>query len=75
MRRWVKAADRRAAEPVTTDARVPVLVGLGLWLVGLALVLIVSPTLAAADSLRLLITTIVGVGLGLIGLLYLRLKR
>lgn len=67
MRIWLNDADRRPdPAPVNTDDRKAVLVGTGAWLVAL---LVLVPT-AEADNRWWILTCAIGVGLGLLGLIY-----
>ena len=71
MRLWLKDSERRPdPAPVATDDRKAVLVGIALWIVGLAAVLVfLVPVTAAGDSWWLW-ACVAGLALGLIGLLY-----
>ncbi|MET3767737.1 hypothetical protein ABIB15_000399 [Marisediminicola sp. UYEF4] len=70
MRIWLKDADRRPdPAPVKTDDRKAVLVGTGAWVVALVALLVVMPT-AEGDNRWWLLTCAIGVGLGLLGLIY-----
>jgi len=69
MRIWLKDSDRRPdPAPVKTDDRKAVLAGTGAWVVALAVLLAVIPT--APDDRWWLLTCAIGVGLGLLGLIY-----
>ncbi|CAN5449134.1 hypothetical protein BH10ACT7_BH10ACT7_04380 [soil metagenome] len=71
MRLWLKDSERRPdPAPVKTDDRKAYLVGLMLWAIGLALVIVFLPTLTADGHGWWLWTCVAGLGLGLIGLLY-----
>jgi len=71
MRLWIKDSERRAdLAPPQTDDRKPMLVGLGLWLVGLVAVLLLAP-----GNPGLLYPCVVGLVLGLVGLLYVLRRR
>jgi len=71
VRLWLKDSERRPdPAPVATDDRKAVLVGIALWIVGLAAVLVfLVPVTAAGDSWWLW-ACVAGLALGLIGLLY-----
>ena len=70
MRLWLKDSERRPdPEPVVTDDRKAVLVGLVLWVVALVVVLIV-----AAGPTAIWVCA-VGIALGLIGLVYTQVRR
>ena len=71
MRLWLKDSERRPdPEPVKTDDRKAVLIGLALWLVALAVLLLFIPQLTESGLSWWLWTCIAGLSLGLIGLLY-----
>ena len=73
MRIWLKDADRRPdPAPVTTDDRKAVLVGTGAWVVALVL-LAVMPT--EGDNSWWVLACAIGVGLGLLGLVYTHHRR
>ena len=76
MRLWLKDSERRPdPEPVQTDDRKAIVVGLALWLVALGFFLLfLAPLLAAGDRWWLW-TCVVGLGLGLVGLVYVHTKR
>jgi len=71
VRLWLKDSERRPdPAPVATDDRKAVLVGIALWIVGLAAVLIfLVPVTAAGDSWWLW-ACVAGLALGVVGLLY-----
>ncbi len=76
MRLWLKDSERRPdPEPVKTDDRKAMLVGIALWLVALVLVLVMLPTLTAAGMGWWLWTCVAGLALGLIGILYTQWRR
>jgi hypothetical protein len=68
---WLKDNERRSdPEPVKTDDRKAVLVGIALWLVALAvLLLFVQPVLDSGHGWWLWMCA-AGLALGLVGLLY-----
>jgi hypothetical protein len=70
MKLWLKDSERRP-DPVAvkTDDRKAVLTGLALWIVGLVVLLIVSP------QPTLIYTCATGIVLGLIGLIYTHARR
>lgn len=71
MRLWLKDSERRPdPEPVKTDDRKAVLIGIVLWLVALAVLLLFLPQLSASGQGWWLWTCIASLALGLIGLLY-----
>ncbi|MGX5682630.1 DUF2530 domain-containing protein [Schumannella luteola] len=71
MRLWLKDSERRPdPAPVKTDDRKAMLVGITLWLVALAVLLVLLPQLTAAGLTWWLWTGIAGIALGLIGILY-----
>ena len=76
MRLYQRSADRRPdPPPLDTDDRRTVLVGIGLWIVGLALALVLSARLAEQGRSWWAWTALAGIGLGLVGLLYVRRVR
>ncbi len=71
MRLWLKDSERRPdPAPVKTDDRKAMLVGIALWLVALAALLVFLPQLTAAGMGWWLWTCVAGLALGLIGILY-----
>ena len=71
MRLWLKDSERRPdPTPVRTDDRKAILVGFALWLAALAVMLILLGTLVESGRIWLLWTVLVGLGLGLVLLLY-----
>ena len=76
MRLWLKDSERRPdPAPVRTDDRKVVLVGLVLWLVALGgLLLFLRPLLADGRGWWLW-TVLIGLALGVIGLVYVSVKR
>lgn len=76
MRLYVPHAERRPQpEPATTNDTLAFAVGMGGWLIGLAVVLGMLAAPAPFDPARVLATIGVGVALGLIGLLVSRRRR
>lgn len=76
MRLWLKDSERRPdPAPIRTDDRKAVLVGLVLWLVALgALLVFLSPLLADGRGWWLW-TVLIGLGIGLILLVYTHRRR
>lgn len=76
MRLWLRDSERKPdPQPVATDDRKAVSVGLALWVIALiALIIFIGP-LGRAGNLWFLWTACTGVGLGIIGLVILQLKR
>ena len=71
MRFFVRNSERRPdPAPVKTDDRKVVLVGLVLWIVALAAMLILLPTLQESGLVWLLWTVVVGLVLGLVLLVF-----
>ena len=76
MRLWLREDERKPdPAPAQTDDRRAVLVGLALWLAALIALLVVGGLLDAATRMLCLSTAGVGVVLGLVGIVYLSLKR
>ncbi|CAO1653034.1 DUF2530 domain-containing protein [Salinibacterium sp. NYA9b] len=76
MRIWLKDSERRLdPEPVQTDDRKAMLVGMVLWIIGLALLLLFIEPLNASGNLWWLWTAVAGLVLGLIGLIYTHAQR
>lgn len=76
MRIWLKDSERRPdPKPVETDDRKAMLVGIALWIVALAVLLLFMEQLTAAGNLWWLWTAIAGLALGLIGLIYTHARR
>ncbi|MEV8253345.1 DUF2530 domain-containing protein [Rhodoglobus sp. NPDC076762] len=76
MRIWLKDSERRPdPEPVQTDDRKAMLVGMALWVLGLALLLLFIEPLNEAGNLWWLWTAVAGLVLGFIGLLYTHVRR
>jgi len=71
MRLFIKDSERRAdPAPVKTDDRKVILVGLVLWILALAGMLVFLPALQDSGLVWLLWTVVVGLGLGLVLLVY-----
>ena len=76
MRIWLKDSERRPdPEPVETDDRKAMLVGIVLWVIALVAVVLFIEPLIAAGNLWWLGTVFAGLALGLIGLVYTHLRR
>ena len=76
MRLWLRDSERKPdPKPVSTDDRKAVLVGLILWIVALIVLLVFVGQLASTHRVWLLWTAVAGVGLGIVGLVVLQLKR
>ena len=76
MRLWLKDSERRTdPAPVVTDDRKAMVVGLALWLVALAAVIIALPTLTASDQAWWLEMCVTGLVLGVIGIAYTQWRR
>ena len=69
MRLWLKDSERRPdPEPVKTDDRKAMLVGLGLWLVALVILLLLLGPLTTAGLDWWLWCCVAGLALGILGL-------
>ena len=76
MRLWLRDKERRPDPvPVVTDDRKAIATGLVLWLIALVLVLVFAVPLAAAGDRWWLWTVLIGIGLGIVGLVYVSIKR
>ncbi|WP_341954071.1 DUF2530 domain-containing protein [Salinibacterium sp. TMP30] len=76
MRIWLKDSERRPdPKPVETDDRKAMLFGIGLWVLGLATLLLFLEPLNAAGNLWWLWTAVAGLVLGLIGLIYTHVRH
>ena len=60
--------------PVRTNDRIPMAIGTGLWLLALVALLAIPGALESGPSFWLP-TCLVGIGLGVIGLIYTQLRR
>ena len=71
MRLWLKDSERRPdPAPVQTDDRKAFLVGIAGWVLGLAVFIVLLPTLTADGHTWWLWTCVAGLVIGLIGLLW-----
>ena len=71
MRIWLKDSERRPdPAPVKTDDRKAILVGIALWIVALAVLLVFIVPLTASGNAWWLWSCVAALALGLIGLLY-----
>ncbi|QYH35550.1 DUF2530 domain-containing protein [Salinibacterium sp. M195] len=71
MRIWLKDSERRPdPQPVETDDRKAMLVGIALWAVGLVILLFFIEPLTAAGNQWWLWAAAAGLVLGAIGLIY-----
>ncbi|MGN6272044.1 MAG: DUF2530 domain-containing protein [Protaetiibacter sp.] len=71
MRFWLKDEERRPdPEPVATDDRAAILTGVVLWVLALAALLVFVGPLVEAGLVWWLWTCLVGIGLGLVTLVY-----
>lgn len=71
MRFWLSNEERRPDPvPVVTDDRAAVLAGLVLWVIALAALLVFVGPLVEAGRVWWLWTCLVGIGLGLVTLVY-----
>lgn len=77
MRLWLRDDERRPdPTPAQTDDRKAILVGLGLWVIGLVVLLVVlGGSLIGENRLPWLWTDLVGIALGILGLVYLSVNR
>ena len=76
MRLWLKDSERRPdPAPVKTDDRKAVLVGLVLWLIALAGLLVFLTPLLADGRGWWLWTVFIGLGIGLVLLVYTHRRR
>lgn len=71
MRLWLKDSERRPdPTPVKTDDRKAILIGIALWILGLALVIAFLGPLTAAGDAWWLWACVAGLALGLVALIY-----
>jgi hypothetical protein len=71
VRLWLKDSERRPdPAPVKTDDRKAMLIGIVIWLIALAVLLLLLPTLTEAGMGWWLWTCVAGIALGLAGILY-----
>ena len=76
MRLWLKDSERRPDPvPAKTDDRKAILVGLVLWLVALAGLLLFLPAILASGHGWWLWTVLIGLGLGLVLLVFAHRKQ
>lgn len=76
MRIWLSEDERRPdPEPVATDDRAAVLAGLVLWVLVLGGLLLFVGALVESGHVWWLWTCLVGIGLGLVGLVYIHFRR
>ena len=76
MRLWVKDSERRTdPKPVQSDDRKAIIVGLALWLVALAGLLLLLPAVLDSGRGWWLWTVVIGLGLGLILLIFAHRKQ
>jgi FtsH-binding integral membrane protein len=76
VRLWLKDSERRPdPAPIKTDDRKAMLVGIGLWVVGLAVLLVFMVPLNTAGNGWWLWACVAGLALGLVGILYTHWRR
>ncbi|MBC7723521.1 MAG: DUF2530 domain-containing protein [Burkholderiaceae bacterium] len=77
MRLWLKDSERRPdPAPVATDDRLPVLIGTAVWLVALLIGLLWYREMMIDAGIQWwLLTCAIGIGLGLLGLIYTNRRR
>ncbi len=76
MRLILKDSERRPdPAPVVTDDRKPMLIGIGIWIVALALILVFRSPLTAAGDGWWIWACVGGIVLGLVGVFYTQLRR
>ncbi|MBC7517906.1 MAG: DUF2530 domain-containing protein [Microbacteriaceae bacterium] len=76
MRLWLKDSERRPdPPPPKTDDRFPLAVGSVAWVVAFGCALFIPGLADAVSNVHLVITCLIGVALGIIGLGYLLYKR
>lgn len=70
MRLWLRDSERRPdPRPVQTDDRIPIGVGTGAWIIALVVLVLNGPAVDGWSD-QWLVTCIVGILLGPLGLLY-----
>ena len=71
MRLWLRDSERRPdPPPLKTDDRAAVVTGLALWVIATVLAIVFSAQLSASGLGWIVPTTVVGVALGIVGLVY-----
>ncbi|GAA2045750.1 hypothetical protein GCM10009819_36570 [Agromyces tropicus] len=76
MRLWLSESERRPdPEPVRADARKALLAGTAGWIVALGLALAFREPLAEAGIAWFITAAAIGVGLGIVGLVVVQLRR
>lgn len=76
MRWYIRDSERRPdPAPVPTDDRKVILVGIVLWLIALGVMLVVLSAVVEAGRVGWLWTTLVGIGLGLVLLVFAHRKQ
>jgi hypothetical protein len=76
VRLWLKDSERRPdPTPVKTDDRKAIVVGMSAWLIALVVLLFFTGPLATAHHGWWVFTPAVGLGLGLLALIYLHWKK
>ncbi len=76
MRFWLSEGERRPdPEPVATDDRAAILAGLVLWVAAFAVLLVFVGPLVDAGRVWWLWTCLVGIGLGLVTLVYVHRRK
>ncbi len=76
MRLILKDSERRPdPAPVVTDDRKPMLIGIGIWIIALALILVFIGPLTAAGDAWWLWACVGGIVLGLVGVFYTQWRR
>jgi len=76
MRLWLKDDERLPdPPPLKTDDRAAFLIGTVLWIVAVVVATVFASTLRAHDDAWVVAMTLVGVGAGLVGLVYAQIRR